>query len=112
MDESESSDRRRSKRFKFKFPVLVRAKTPDGRRVQVEAFTLEVNAHGGLFEAPLELTTNQRITVINPQTRNRVGCRVVRIAKSSSTQVQAAFECDQRSVEFWPFAFLPPRIGV
>jgi hypothetical protein len=111
MDESESSDRRRSRRFMLRFAVHVRADTPDGRRVQVEAFTLEVNSHGGLLEAPLELTTNQKITVINPQTRKKVGCRVVQIRKSSSTQFQVAFECAQRSVHFWPVAFLPPRIG-
>jgi hypothetical protein len=111
-DKSEPSDRRRSRRFMLKFAVLVRGNTPDGRRVQVEAFTLEVNAHGGLFEALLELTTNQRITVINPQTRKKVGCRVVRIGKSSSTQFQVAFECEQSSAHFWPFSFLPPRIGV
>ena len=112
MDESKSSDRRRSKRFVLKIAVLVRANLPDGRSVQVEGLTLGVNAHGGLFEAPLKLTANQRFTVINPQSHKEVGCRVVRIGKSSPTQFQVAFECDQGSAHFWPISFLPPRIGM
>ena len=85
--------------------VLVRANVPDGRYVQVQAFTLVVNAHGGLLESPLEMTTNRRVTIINPQSRKDVGCRVVRIERPSSGLFQAAFEFDQRSAHFWPIAF-------
>ena len=92
--------------------VLVRANMPDGRCVQVQAFTLAVNAHGGLLELPVELTGIQRITMINPQSGKEVGCRVVRIERSSSTLLQVAFEFDQHSAHFWPIAFPPEDWGV
>jgi len=58
------------------------------------------------------MTTNQRITIINPQSRKDVGCTVVRIERPSSGLFQAAFEFDQRSAHFWPIAFPPDDWGV
>lgn len=112
MTESDSKNRRRSQRVMLQLAVLVRANMPDGRCVQIQAFTLVVNAHGGLLESPLELTANQRITVINPHSRKDVACRVVRIERSSSALLQVAFEFDQRSAHFWPISFPPEDWGV
>jgi len=107
MPESDSKNRRRSQRVMLQLAVLVRANMPDGRCVQVQAFTLAVNAHGGLLESPLELTANQRITIINPQSGKDVGCRVVRIERSSLALLQVAFEFDHHSAHFWPITFPP-----
>jgi hypothetical protein len=112
MTESGPKNRRRSQRVMLQLAVLVRANMPDGRCVQVQAFTLDVNAHGGLLESPLELTANQRITMVNPQSGIEVGCRVVRIERSSSALLQVAFEFDQHSADFWPIAFPPEDWGV
>ncbi len=92
--------------------VLVRANMRDGRCVQVHAFTLVVNAHGGLMETPLELTANQKITIINPQSGKEVGCSVVRMEGPSSGLFQVAFEFDQRNAHFWPITFPPEDWGV
>jgi hypothetical protein len=107
MAESHHKNRRRSQRVMLQLAVLVRANMPDGRCVQVQAFTLDVNAHGGLFDSPIELTPNQRITIINPQSGKDVGCRVVRIERSSSALLQVAFEFDQCNAHFWPITFPP-----
>ena len=112
MTESDPKNRRRSQRVMLQVAVLVRANMPDGRCVQVQAFTLVVNVHGGLLESPLELTANQRITIINPQSGKDVGCRVVRIEEPSSALFQVAFEFEQRSAHFWPIAFPPDDWGV
>jgi hypothetical protein len=63
---SDPKNRRRSQRVMLQLAVLVRANMPDGRCVRVQAFTLVVNAHGGLLESPLELTANQRINNNQP----------------------------------------------
>jgi hypothetical protein len=107
MTESVPKNRRRRQRVMLQLAVLVRANMPDGRCLQVQAFTLVVNAHGGLLESPLELTANQKITIINPQSGKDVGCRVVRIERSSSASLKVAFEFDQRSAHFWPITFPP-----
>jgi hypothetical protein len=111
MTESDPKNRRRSQRVMLQLAVLVRANMRNGRCVQVQAFTLAVNAHGGSLESPLELTANQRITIINPQSSKNVGCRVVRIERSSSALVQVAFEFDKHSAHFRPIT-PPPRIGL
>jgi hypothetical protein len=110
--ESDPKNRRRSQRAMLQLAVLVRANMPDGRCTQVQAFTLVVNAHGGLLESPLELAANQRITIINPQSCKDVVCRVLRIEGPSSGLFQVAFEFDQPSAHFWPIAFPPDDWGV
>jgi len=79
MSESGSRNRRRSQRVKLQVSVLLRAALIDGKSVQVQAFTSAVNAHGGLLETPVRLTADQRILLINPYTRNDIGCKVVRV---------------------------------
>jgi hypothetical protein len=88
--------------------VLMRVGLPDGRYVQVQAFTSVVNAHGGLLESPLKLTTNQNFLLINPHSRLEVGCRVVRVEGPASDLYDVAFEFDQRNPGFWPIN-LPPE---
>ena len=85
----------------------MRATLPDGRSVQVQSFTLAVNAHGGLLESPVKLVANQRIQLINPGTGKEVAGRVVRVEGSSSALYEVALEFDRRSPQFWPIAFPP-----
>lgn len=80
---------------------------PDGRCVQVQAFTSVVNAHGGLLESPMKLETNQKILLINPHSGKDIGCRVVRVEGPTSDLYEVAFEFDERSPRFWPINFLP-----
>jgi hypothetical protein len=50
----------------------------NGNRVQAQGFTLVVNAHGGLLEAPLRLAAKQRIALVNPSSGKLAECRVIR----------------------------------
>ena len=107
MSESGSRNRRRSQRVKLQVSVLLRAALIDGKSVQVQAFTSAVNAHGGLLETPVRLTADQRILLINPYTRNDVGCKVVRVDGPSLDLYEVAFEFDRPSPQFWPINFPP-----
>lgn len=107
MNLSKSSNRRRSQRVTLQVVVLIRANMSDGRSVQVQAFTSVVNAHGGVLESPVKLATNQRILLINPHSRQEVGCRVVHVEGPTSALYEAVFEFDQRSAHFWAISFPP-----
>jgi hypothetical protein len=107
MTESDPAPRRRSQRVSLQVVVLMRATLPDGKTVQVQAFTVAVNAHGGRLESPVKLEANQRILLINPHSRKDVGCRVVQVEGPSLDLYDVAFEFDRRSPQFWPIAFPP-----
>jgi hypothetical protein len=112
MTETNLQNRRRSQRILLQVAVLVRTEMPGGKRLQIQAFTLVVNAHGGLLESPLRMTVDQQITLVNPQTRKEAGCRVVRVEGPSKELFTIAFEFDQRSPRFWPITFPPEDWGV
>ena len=107
MTESDSRNRRRSQRVTLQVSVLMRAALIGGKSVQVQAFTLAVNAHGGLLETPVKLAANQRILLINPYSRSDVGCRVVRVDGPSLNLYEVAFEFDRPSPQFWTITFPP-----
>jgi hypothetical protein len=107
MSESDSRNRRRSQRVALQVSVLLRAALIDGKSVQLQAFTSAVNAHGGLLETPVRLAADQRILLINPYTRNDIGCRVVRVDGPSQDLYEVAFEFDRPNPQFWPIAFPP-----
>jgi hypothetical protein len=107
MNLSKSSNRRRSQRVTLQVVVLIRVNMPDGRYLQVQAFTSVVNAHGGLLESPLKLATNQKILLINPHAGEEVSCRVVRVEGPTLALYEVAVEFDQRSAQFWPINFPP-----
>jgi hypothetical protein len=107
----EETSQRRSHRVLLQVAVLITADLSDGRRVQVQAFTLVVNAHGGLLESPLTVASNQKVTLVNPQTGKEVGCRVVRAKRTSTGLIAFAFEFDDPSAEFWPISFQPDDWG-
>lgn len=107
MTETIPQNRRRSQRVLLQIGVLLRADLPGGESYQVQAFTLMVNAHGGLLEAPLRVAANQRITLVTPQTGKLAGCRVVRVEGPSDSNYTIAFEFDERNPHFWPITFPP-----
>jgi hypothetical protein len=107
MNRSKSLHPRRSQRVPLQVVVMIRANMPDGRCVQVQAFTSVVNAHGGMLESPMKLAIGQKILLINPNSRTDVGCRVVQVEGPTSTLYDVAFEFDQRSPGFWPISFPP-----
>lgn len=112
MSENNLQNRRRSQRVLLQVAVLVRTEMPGGKRLQIQAFTLVVNAHGGLLESPLRMIADQQITLINPQTRMEADCKVVRVEGPSRELFTVAFEFHQRSPRFWPITFPPEDWGV
>jgi hypothetical protein len=80
---------------------------PEGDRVQTQAFTRVVNAHGGLLESLFPMTVGQKITLVNPHSGMEVGCRVLRVDGPLEGCFATAFEFDERSPQFWPLGFSP-----
>jgi hypothetical protein len=105
------SNRRRSQRVVLQVPLLLRTELTDGRKVRVHAFTLVVNAHGGLLESPLMLPANHKIALVNPQTGMEAWCRVIRSERSSADTVTFAFEFHEPSATFWSISFRPEDWG-
>src|SRR5262249_4741448 len=60
------SNRRRSQRVLLQMPVILEMQVDKGPPVRVDAFTLVVNAHGGLVEVSLPLRTGQKLSLIHP----------------------------------------------
>lgn len=102
MIERDPGNRRRSKRVMLQIAVLIKAEIPEGKRMQTQAFTVEVNAHGGLLESPCRMAVGQKITLVNPQSGKEINCWVVRIHKTSGEDFTIAFEFEQHSARFWP----------
>lgn len=111
MSEPSSQGRRRSQRVLLQVAVLIRTELPDGKRVQIQGFTQGVSAHGGLLESTVRIDTSQRITLVNPQSGQEVGCRVVQAERTSEAAFAVAFEFERPSPQFWHIAFAPVDWG-
>lgn len=103
--------KRRSQRVMLRLNVLIRLAAVEGSSPQTHAFTIAVNAHGGLLESPFKMTVGQRITLINPQSAKEVPCKVVAVHASSEGFFKTAFEFEQHDPQFWAIAFPPVDWG-
>jgi hypothetical protein len=101
------ANKRRSERVFLQINVLLSSAAPEKQTFQTQAFTLMVNAHGGLLESPVRVDVHQKITLTNPRSGKSCGCRVVRIAGPFESQFKIAFEFDEPDAHFWPIAFPP-----
>jgi hypothetical protein len=104
--------RRRSQRVMLNLDILVRLNVQDGSPLQTHAFTVAINAHGGLMESPFRMIAGQRITLINPQSGKEVSCTVVSVCSSSQGYFTTAFEFEQSNPQFWAVAFPPLDWGI
>jgi hypothetical protein len=107
MNDADPQNRRRSQRVLLQVAVLITLEMPGGNRVRAKALTQVVNAHGGLLDAPFQMSSGQRLTLVNPQSGNEAGCRVVRVDEPSEGCFPTAFEFDERNPHFWPISFPP-----
>lgn len=79
-----------------------------GPPVRIDAFTLVVNAHGGLLELGLPLRTGQRLSIIHPVSGAQKSSKIVGVRRSQdSSGFLLAFEFDSPTPNFWPVAFPP-----
>jgi len=107
MNDADPQNRRRNQRILLQVAVYVAAELPDGNRVQAQAFTQAVNAHGGLLDAPFRMSVGQLLKLVNPQSGHEVRCRVVRVDAPSEGSFPTAFEFDERNSQFRPIGFPP-----
>jgi hypothetical protein len=91
----------------LQIPITVMAETPERVHVREETHTLVVNAHGGLLKLKAELHIGQPMLLINPQSKAKENCRVVRVDQPSPDYFAVAFEFDHPSPKFWPVVFPP-----
>jgi hypothetical protein len=109
---ADPSNRRRSERVMLQVPITLMAETPQRVHIHEETHTLVVNAHGGLLKLKAELLTGQPIVLLNPQTKMKEACRVVRIDQPSADYFAVAFEFDRPAPKFWPITFPPKDWGL
>ena len=107
MNETSPSDRRRSERVLLQVHVIVWLEMPPGRQIHADAYTLVVNAHGGLLEMEFKVVPGMSLVLANPKTEARQECRVIRVEKSRTGSYEVAFEFESPTPKFWPIVFPP-----
>jgi hypothetical protein len=100
-------NRRRSERVLLQIHVLVETQLEAGTLVRLDAFTLVVNAHGGLLEMSLKVPQGQKLILTNPVLGMREACRVVGTKATQDAFYAVAIEFDRPSPQFWPITFPP-----
>jgi PilZ domain len=100
-------NRRRSERVLLQVPVNLEIPQSDGRFLRGDAYTLSVNAHGGLLEMGTRVDRGQKLILANPGTGVREPGRVVHCDKSQNGYFAVAFEFDTPAPNFWPLVFPP-----
>ncbi|HVO56137.1 MAG TPA: hypothetical protein VMT51_00425 [Dongiaceae bacterium] len=88
-------------------PVLVVTKNRERFLMREETHTLVINAHGGLMYLDMEVVCGQPLVLINPQTGEEEGCRVVRVDQKPGSRNTVAFEFNRPAPLFWPITFPP-----
>jgi hypothetical protein len=103
----EGSNRRRSERVVLRIALRLSALMPDGKRINIQAQSLVVNAHGGLLDVGMEMVPGQQIRLSNSKTEIIATGRVVRVKASEMGRFSVAFEFESPAPNFWPVSFPP-----
>jgi len=104
----EGSNRRRSERVVLRVHLRLSAVMPDGKRINIQAQSLVVNAHGGLLDVGMEMVAGQQIRMSNSKTEIITTGRVLRVEGSEEGRFSVAFEFESPAPHFWPVSFPPP----
>ncbi len=89
-------------------PIILQMELERSRPVRIDAFTLVVNAHGGLLELGLPLRVGQKLEIIHPVSGAQKPSKIVGIRRSQdSSGFLLAFEFDSPTPNFWPVEFPP-----
>jgi hypothetical protein len=103
-----STNRRRSQRVGLQMPVTLEMEVERGKPLRIDAFTLIVNAHGGLLELGLPLRVGQKLSIIHPVSVARKTAKIVGLRRSQDSDgFLLAFEFDSPTPSFWPVEFPP-----
>ncbi|MGC2764030.1 MAG: hypothetical protein WB607_00870 [Candidatus Acidiferrum sp.] len=87
--------------------LVVETTLQDGKPVRLDAFTLVVNAHGGLLEMGLKVPKGHHLLLTNATLGVQEWCHVMGVRSSEDGYYAVAFEFDSPSPQFWPIAFPP-----
>lgn len=91
----------------LRVPLQLSAKMPDGKRINIEGYSLVVNAHGGLLDVGMELLRGQHIILNNPRTEKAATGTVLRVEGLQDGRFSVAFEFEFPAPSFWPVVFPP-----
>jgi hypothetical protein len=104
----ESSNKRRSQRVLLQMRVILEMQVGKSHSARIDAFTLVVNAHGGLVEVALPLRTGQKFSLVHPVSGAQKPSKIVGMRRSQdSSGFLLAFEFDSPTSDFWPVEFPP-----
>ena len=106
-EKDEERNRRRSERVLLQVAVIIGMRTPEGREVSQDGYTLVVNAHGGLLETGMRVEAGREIFVANPRTGAREPCRAVHVRRSGGDAYAVTFEFERKAPQFWPIVSPP-----
>jgi hypothetical protein len=101
------TNQRRSERVFLQIKVIVEVEREHGNPARVDAFTVVVNAHGGLLEMSVKVSKGQKLFLSNPSAGLRQSARVVGVRRVDEDGFAVAFEFDDPSPRFWPISFPP-----
>ena len=87
--------------------VIVGVEIEPGKFARFDAFTLVVNAHGGLFETTTRLAKGQKLLLSNPSVELKERATVIAVRRADGNSFDVAFEFDSPAPHFWPLAFPP-----
>jgi hypothetical protein len=65
--------------------VILEMDLEGGGPVGIDAFTLVVNAHGGLLELRLPLRAGQKLSIVHPVSGTRKSSKVVELRRSQDS---------------------------
>lgn len=100
-------NRRRSERVLLQMRVMAEIEIEVGTTIRLDAFTLVVNAHGGLLEMSLKVPKGQTFVLVSPALGMREACRVVGTKTTQDGFYAVAVEFERPSPQFWPISFPP-----
>jgi len=104
---TDPESRRRSERVLLQIHLRLETCLDDGKVVVMDAFTLVVNAHGGLLEISHKVPKGHKLSLINSATGAKEPCRVMGVRKSHDGAFAIAFEFENPCPDFWPISFPP-----
>jgi hypothetical protein len=106
-----SETQRRSERVLVRIGIEVRGKSADGKPFTLTGQTVVINRHGARISLPIQLRTDDRISITNLQNQKRCQFRVVgAVDKPLGKGPEWGVECLEPEINFWGIAF-PEKVG-
>jgi hypothetical protein len=99
-------ERRRSHRVLLRVRASVHVAL-QGKPVTIEVITLSVSNHGALVLLKQSLPFESRLVLEHGGTKERVACKVARIAREMPEGFHIPLEFDSPAPNFWRIAFPP-----